>query len=119
MEVMEEVCCPAKRSAISSPTIWSSVLEVPSLYFMSTNTCAEIHSNYGSNKMHQTFASDQDDRKSLTKLLPHVACVHQSSSSFVFLAFALRFGQVACCTHLRCFVTKTLHVCTSKCNYRN
>lgn len=38
VEVIEDVCCPAKRSAMSSPVIWSSELVLPSLYFMSTNT---------------------------------------------------------------------------------
>lgn len=43
VEVMEEVCWPAKRSAMSNPTIWSSVLTVLSLYFMSTKTCTSIY----------------------------------------------------------------------------
>ena len=61
MEVMEEVCCPANRSAMSSPTIWSSVLTLPSLYFMSTKTCRQ----FGNQKKRQHTSTYQQKQAAL------------------------------------------------------
>ena len=37
--VMEEVCWPANRTAISMPSTWSFVKRLPSLYRASMNVC--------------------------------------------------------------------------------
>lgn len=50
VDVMEDVCCPANRSAMSNPVIWLSLLTVPSLYFISTNTCRRHHNKRGAKR---------------------------------------------------------------------